>query len=187
MGERALLRTLPPASRHILRGGPPVLAAAAAALGLPASTIACRAETAGGRAALWLGPDERLILAPEAEAAPTHATLERVLIGQPHSLVEVSHRQAALEVSGPHATEVLNLGCPLDLHPSHFPVGMCTRTVFNKAEIVLWRTAADRFHLEIWRSYLAYVCGLLGEAAEESLAYPSSSLLANPGDDRSLD
>ena len=42
---------------------------------------------------------------------------------------------------------------------------MCTRTVFAKAEIVLWRRAEQRFHLEVARSFAAYVHELLGEIA----------------------
>ncbi len=83
-------------------------------------------------------PRRATLLAPEtADLVPTLAPQLRDF---PHSLVEVSHRQIALEVSGPHAAAVLNAGCPLNLDLSAFPVGMCTRTVFAKAEIVLWRT-----------------------------------------------
>jgi sarcosine oxidase subunit gamma len=116
-------------------------------------------------AALWLGPDEQLLLAPEASdlAGPLEAALSTL----PHSLVDVSHRQTALEVSGPHATALLNVGCPLDLDPAAFPVGMCTRTVLAKAEIVLWRTGEDVFHVEVWRSFAAYVSAFLAEAARE--------------------
>jgi sarcosine oxidase, subunit gamma len=165
--ESALSRALPPASRFVLRGGPQALAAGIASLGLPFSSVACRAEVAGGRAALWLGPDERLLLGPEHDADAMRGSLERSLTGSPHSLVEVSHRQVTLEVSGALAQAALNVGCPLDLHPSAFPVGMCTRTVFNKAEIVLWRTAPERFQLEVSRSFAAYVSSLLAEAASE--------------------
>ena len=62
---------------------------------------------------------------------------------------------------------MLNAGCPLDLDLAEFPVGMCTRTVFAKADIVLWRTRADAFHLEVWRSFAGYVAGLLAEIATE--------------------
>ena len=48
-----------------------------------------------------------------------------------------------------------------------FPVGACTRTVFAKAEIVLWRTSADVFRVEVARSYCRYVVDLLGEVARE--------------------
>jgi sarcosine oxidase subunit gamma len=44
---------------------------------------------------------------------------------------------------------------------------MCTRTVFAKAEIVLWRYADDSFRLEVWRSFAAYVSGVIAEAARE--------------------
>ena len=44
---------------------------------------------------------------------------------------------------------------------------MCTRTVFAKADIVLWRTRADAFHLEVWRSFAGYVGGVLAEIARE--------------------
>lgn len=142
------------------------MSAAGSALGLDISQVACRAAMNGDQAAaLWLGPDEQLLLGPEG--ADLAATLAPALRDLPHSLVDVSHRQIALEVSGPHAAAVLNAGCPLDLDLSAFPVGMCTRTVFAKAEIVLWRTSEDVFHVEVWRSFASYVTEFLAEVARE--------------------
>src|ERR687898_480955 len=60
----------------------------------------------------------------------------------PASLVDVSHRHRAFEVSGPAAAALLNEGCPLDLDDAAFPAGACTRTLFGKIEILLWRSAA---------------------------------------------
>ena len=94
----------------------------------------------------------------------------RSLSGMPHALVDVSHRQFALEVSGPHAATILSGACPLDLDIDEFPAGMCTRTVLAKADIVLWRTRGDAFHLEAWRSFSGYVTGLLREIAGEFYA-----------------
>jgi sarcosine oxidase subunit gamma len=172
----ALVRALPPATRYVLRGNPQVMTAAGTVLGLTISQAACRAATNGTVAALWLGPDEQLLLAPEAaDLVPTLAPALRDL---PHSLVEVSHRQIALEISGPHAAAVLNAGCPLDLDLSAFPVGMCTRTVFAKAEIVLWRTDETVFHVEVWRSFASYVTEFLAEVARE-FALPTPTLESN--------
>ena len=39
---------------------------------------------------------------------------------------------------------------------------MCTRTVFGKAEIVLWRIAPEVFHLDVARSFVPYVWALPG-------------------------
>jgi len=162
-----LIRALPPATRYILRGGPDVMNATGQALGLALAQTACRAATGAtsGLAALWLGPDEQLLLGPEM--SDIGAALHPALRDLPHSLVDVSHRQTAFEVTGPHATLLLNAGCPLDLDPSAFPVGMCTRTVLAKAEIVLWRTSLDAFHVEVWRSFADYVSRFLAEVARE--------------------
>jgi sarcosine oxidase subunit gamma len=161
------IRLLPPAARFIIRGGHPVIRVAAQALGLSADLAACRASRALDRALLWLGPDEFLVLAAEGEAPMLAQILPAALRESPHALVDVSHRQTGLEVSGAHARAILNSGCPLDLDASRFPVDMCTRTVFAKAEIVLWRTAPDTFRVEVWRSFTDYVARFLADAARE--------------------
>jgi sarcosine oxidase, subunit gamma len=162
------LKAVPPAMRFILHADARARAAAAPAWGAAFSEEACRAIVQDSRATLWLGPDEYLLLGADEDAQDSTAeALERALGEIPHALVNISHRQFALEVSGPHAATILNGACPLDLDLSEFPVGMCTRTVFTKADIVLWRTGEDSFHLEVWRSFSAYVTGLLREIAVE--------------------
>lgn len=158
------LKLLPTAARHILRGGPKVRLAAAGAFGVAIPESACRAVTERERAALWLGPDEWLLISPEHSADMTGA-LTAALAQLPHSLVDVSHRQIALELSGPRAELLLAAGCPLDLAVGAFPVGMCTRTVLGKTEVVLWRTGTEAFRIEVWRSFAPYLCDFLEEAA----------------------
>jgi sarcosine oxidase subunit gamma len=164
------LRTLAPAARFILQGGPTARAAAGEAFGVPLPESPCRASTQDDRAALWLGPDEQLLLGPAGDTQILGAALEAALSGIAHSLVDVSQRQIAVQVSGPHAGAILNAGCPLDLDLAEFPPGMCTRTLFGKADIVLWRTGAAEFHLEVWRSFSDYVLEFLQEAAQDFVA-----------------
>jgi len=83
--------------------------------------------------------------------------------------VEISHGQSAFELSGARATAALNIGCPLDLDPPSFPVDMCTRTVFAKAQIVLWRTGPETFRVETARSFAPYVTKILALAAREPM------------------
>jgi sarcosine oxidase subunit gamma len=163
----AWLQPLPGATRLSLSGDEAVQSAAAAALELPFSLTPCRAVSRSTRASLWLGPDERLLLAPADERGPLLALLGTALAGHAHSLVDISQRQMAFELRGPNAALLLNSQCPLDLALGAFPVRMCTRTVFAKSEIVLWRTAADRFHVEVWRSFADYVLTLLHTVARE--------------------
>jgi sarcosine oxidase, subunit gamma len=161
------LETSGPTMRFILRGATEVRIAAGEGFGLTLPETACRAVTDGTRAALWLGPDERLLLAPEAKAGLIESTLSQALQGRAHSLVDVSHRQVGFDVHGPRAEWLLESQCPLPLNLRDFPVDMCTRTVFAKAEIVLWRRAEQVFRLEVWRSFSLYVVQLLHEVARE--------------------
>jgi sarcosine oxidase subunit gamma len=167
----AWMKASPPAVRLVLHGEVAARRAAAPVWGAGFAEQACRAVAQGSRATLWLGPDEYLLLGSsdhdlESQAATTDA-LETALADIPHALVDISHRQFALEVSGAHAATILSGACPLDLDPGEFPVGMCTRTVLAKADIVLWRIRDDAFHLEVWRSFNGYVTGLLREIAVE--------------------
>lgn len=153
--------------RLSLRGELSALAAAVAAAGAPISQTVCRAQQAEGCTALWLGPDEQLLLIQEGHAAWLTQALTEHLATVPHSLVDISHRQLALGIVGEHARTLLAAGCPLDLRDEAFPVGMCTRTVFEKCEIVLWRTRHDSFHLEVGRSFARHLTAVLAQAARE--------------------
>jgi len=164
---RATLRRGPPLARFLFRGRPDAVAAAGRGFGLPLPTEPCRAVEAEGRAALWLGPDEWLLLAPEAEGPALAAGLAEALAGTRHSLVDIGHRHTALLVSGSCAVGALNTGCPLDLDPAAFPAGAASRTLFDKVEIVLWRRAEDRFHIDVARSFGAHLWRYLAEARQE--------------------
>jgi len=153
----------PALARCIVRGGAAVADAVGAAFGVPLPASPCRAATLGARAALWLGPDEWLLLAPDDDGVWSAVTA--ALGDLAGAVVEVGHRQVGLRVQGSGSARVLNGGCPLDLDCAAFPVGMCTRTVFAKTEIVLWRCEADCFHVEVARSFAGYLHGMLSEIA----------------------
>jgi len=154
---RASVREAGASARFLYRGAPELLSGA---FGVDLPTTPMRANAIGARAALWLGPDEWLLLAVEGDGPPLAAVLD----GKPAALVDIGHRQVGLIVSGPRAEVLLNAGCPLDLDAAAFPVGMCTRTILAKAEIVLWRTADHDFRIEVARSFAPYVVAFLDEA-----------------------
>ena len=147
---------LPPQDRFTLRGA----ACLEFGLGLPATP--CRAS---GDWALWLGPDEWLLLAERGAGPALRARIGEVAAGRAYALVDISHREVAFQVSGAEAGDVLNGGVPLDLSEKAFPMGMCARTVCGKAEIILWRRTADCWRIEVQRSYADYVRGLLSAVA----------------------
>jgi sarcosine oxidase subunit gamma len=166
MADPDWMRIKGPASRLVLQCEYPARLAAGAAWGVPFSEESCRAQQVGNRATLWLGPDEHLMWQDSRAALPIEE-LERALAPYPHSLVDVSHRQAGLEISGSYAPTILAGACPLDLDLREFPLHMCTRTVLAKAEVLLWRIAPLEFHLEVGSSFLPYTRALLTEIGRE--------------------
>lgn len=163
----ARLSALGPSARFVFRGREGAIGPAGEAFGLAFPREACRWAGANGRFVFWLGPDEWLLLAPEADPAPIMEAIEAATAGLPHALVDVSARSCLIEIAGPKAAFVLNQGCPLDLSLEAFPVGMCTRTVFHKVEIVLARLAPEVFHVDVWNSFAPYAWELLEEARRE--------------------
>ncbi|TIU83370.1 sarcosine oxidase subunit gamma, partial [Mesorhizobium sp.] len=118
----------------------------------------------GGRTALWLGPDEWLVI----DDAGNDPLADCAKVSALHSAVGISHRNVAISVAGPAAAVTVSSGCPQDLSLEAFPVGAASRTILGKSEIVLLRTAEDTFRVECWRSFSDYVFTLLSEAASDA-------------------
>ena len=166
-GTAAQFSVVPPRAKFALRCHSDATAAAGRAFGAALPVQPCRAVVTGDRAALWLGPDEWLLLAAENDGELIRGAIATALARTRHSLVDVSHRSCGFTVQGKHATTLLNHGCPLDLSHASFRVGMCTRTLFEKAEIILWRVAQHTYHVEIERSCAPYVWTMLIEVRGE--------------------
>ncbi|MEP9355346.1 sarcosine oxidase subunit gamma family protein [Xanthobacter sp. KR7-65] len=160
-GGAGLLRVLLPADRLVLRLRGFSGVAGGFDLSGPLNSVRGTPE----RFAARLGPDEWLLVCPPGDGAMAQAALAADLAGHFHALVDVSHRNVALAVSGPHAAEILNAGIALDLTDAAFPAGSATRTLLGKAEVVLVRAGTD-YRVECWRSFAPYVHAFLGDAAQ---------------------
>lgn len=91
----------------------------------------------GSRAALWLGPDEWLLMGPPDAGSWIVEEIDAALRGTHHSAVDVSASRVALDLLGPGITELLSKGCSLDLHPRVWTVGSCAQTMLAKAPVIL--------------------------------------------------
>ncbi len=151
------------ATRISLRAREDAVPALSKALGLTLPTRPKTTASKGDRSALWIGPDEWLII-DNAESSLI-ADLGKVKVL--HSAVDISHRNVGILVSGKGAAAVINGGCPQDLSLAAFPVGAASRTVLGKIEIVLWRLSENEFRVECWRSFSAYAYGFLQESARD--------------------
>ncbi|MFD5122469.1 sarcosine oxidase subunit gamma [Streptomyces sp. NPDC058385] len=94
--------------------------------------------TSGVHTAFWLGPDEWLVLS-QAEMGCAVDELREALAADPGSVVDVSANRTTLELSGPAARQVLEKGCPLDLHPRVFGPGRAVSTTVGPIAVLLWQ------------------------------------------------
>ncbi len=165
-GGSSTVRLMPaaPASRISLRAPADSVHGLSQALGLQLPTRPKTSASGNGRHALWLGPDEWLVIDENGAELVGVAASSGVL----HSATDVSHRNTAVIISGPGAEATLAAGCPQDVSLSAFPIGACSRTLLGKAEVVIFRLDEETFRVEVWRSFSDYAFGLLAEGAEDA-------------------
>jgi len=163
----------PHLEKHNLRGQAAALAPALASF-VPlaarplSSALGERAPGEGGRASLWLGPDEWLLLGFHGEDA---AGLRERLGGTRHQLVRVSDAYTVVEVAGGRARDLLAKLTTLDLHPRAFGQGEVRGSMFGHAQAFLWlgREEADGpvFWLFVRASFADYLWCALSAAGRE--------------------
>jgi sarcosine oxidase subunit gamma len=152
-------------ARFSLRIDPAAVASASEALGLKLPAKIGELAASGERIAVCLGPDEWYMIVPQAAQDDVERAFAALYAKVPHSLVDISHREVAIEIEGADAVIALQSAIPFDVEA--MPAASGCRTVFDKAQIVLVRKAADSFRIEVWRSFADHVWGLLRAAARE--------------------
>ena len=114
-----------------------------------------------GRAALWMSPDELLLVVPYDQAASL-ATQMAEALGDAHALVaNVSDARAVFDLSGPFAGEVLAKVVPIDMAPDALGAGTVRRTRIAQVPAALWLSGADRYTIVCFRSVADYVFEVL--------------------------
>jgi len=130
--------------------------AAAERLSLPGPL---RSAQAADHRALWLGPDQWLLIGDGFSEALAVAG---------GFLTDVSHGRAAVRIGGPRARELLAKGCSLDLHARVFRPGHCAQTSIARTSVLLHALGPDDgFDLYCARSYAQSLWHWLTEAAAE--------------------
>lgn len=139
---------------------------AAVGFGLP---IEPNTVTEGGEfAALWLGPNEWLILTPSGRETALAGALRDSLGEVLSSVVDVSGGQTVLNLRGPHVRNLLAKGCTLDLHPRVFGPGRCAQSLVAKANVTVRQLdESPSFDLIVRRSFAEYLAIWIEDAAQE--------------------
>ncbi|MFC9503828.1 sarcosine oxidase subunit gamma [Streptomyces sp. NPDC057002] len=128
----------------------------------------CGHTTASGpHTAVWLGPDEWLVIS-RADGTAVTAELREALGADPGSVVDVSANRTVLELRGPSARQVLEKGCPLDLHPRAFGAGRAVSTTVGPVAVLLRQIDdAPAYHLLPRSSFADHLARWLIDAMSE--------------------
>jgi sarcosine oxidase, subunit gamma len=121
--------------------------------------------------ALWLGPDEWLIVGEADQARAIEQPLRQAVTDASASIVDVSANRTVLLIQGERARELLAHGIAIDLHPHAFAPGRCAQTFLANAQVIIERRyEGDAFDLFLRGSYSTYVADrLLDAAADQTL------------------
>jgi sarcosine oxidase subunit gamma len=114
----------------------------------------------GDRLALWLGPDEWLLVGPPG------SRFDLGVLAGAVSIVDVSAARTTIEIGGARARDLLAHGCALDLYPSVFPAGRCAQTMLAHAQVILVHLDAA-YRVLVRSSYARYLAEWLVDAAVE--------------------
>jgi sarcosine oxidase subunit gamma len=119
---------------------------------------------------LWLGPDEWLVLAVSEDGLAGRlqaAASGAEGPGENAQVLDVSANRTVLELGGPQAREVLEKGCPVDLHPRAFADDTAVVTTIARVPVILWKSDDTMFRILPRASLAAYVAAWLVDAMQE--------------------
>ena len=137
-------------------------------MGLPLPLHPNSATAHGSAAALWLGPDEWLLLTAPGNETLVADGIRGTCEGMFFAITNITDGQAIMRLSGPHARDVLAKGCSVDLHPRAFGPGRCAQTTVAKVGVTIRLVdESPMFDLILRRSFADYFTGWLNDAGTE--------------------
>ncbi|WP_051343012.1 sarcosine oxidase subunit gamma [Pseudonocardia spinosispora] len=161
----------------------PAIADLSTSLGVELPVAPNAVATVANRAILRLAPEEWLIVGPDEDVTGFVETLRGALGGRRGAVVDVSAERTTIEVSGRFARELLEKGCPLDLHPRAFTTGRCAHTPLAKVTVLLWQVSGDDtpvYRLLVHASLATYLAAWLTDAGAEFWPVPRAIVPGRP-------
>lgn len=138
------------------------VAAASEALGLGLPTVPCTLAVNGATRALWISPDEWIIVTPRPEKARLLKALSDSLKSVRSQVVDNSGGYTEVVLKGTHARDVLTHSTVYDI--AHLGEGRVVGTTFGKSSVYL-HCSGDGYRLILRRSFADYIWRFLARAA----------------------
>ena len=168
-GGELSIRERPFVSQLNLRTGTDaaVIQRFAAVLGFPLPTVPNSVASLEDRRALWLGPDEWLIVGPDGQQAAIEQELRNGLNGAFGSVTDVSANRTLLEIRGAKARVRLAHGIAIDLDPRSFGPFRCAQTLLAKAQVIIECRDESGLILYVRASFATYAADWLLDGLAE--------------------
>ncbi len=122
----------------------------------------------GGRRAIWLGPDETLLILDQKHETEAVFALRQAAGSSHHAITIISDALCIIQLSGPKIRTILAKGCAIDLHDTAFGPLQTAQSYLAHAGVTLACEADGQSILLICRtSFSDYVISWLKDAALE--------------------
>jgi sarcosine oxidase, subunit gamma len=143
------------------------MAAAKSILGFELPKAPRTSASWGDLKALWLSPDQWLILCTRSKTTALLAELN-VALGNIHSLaIDVSDMRAIIRLEGEGIRETVMKGSSLDLISDHYKAGAVRRMRFAEIAALLHVVEENVIDIYVFRSYAEYTWAFLAKAARK--------------------
>jgi sarcosine oxidase, subunit gamma len=137
------------------------------ALGFAVPVTPNTVTSKGDRRALWLGPDEWLIVGPDGEQTALGRRLRDAFGETVGAVTDVSATRTLVEIRGSGGRDLLRHGVSIDLDARSFIRGHCAQTLLAKAQVILERRDEPAFVVYVRTSFAVYVATWLLDALAE--------------------
>ncbi len=174
------IRPSSPERRPLVRLRVPLADAprAAAAMALPSEPLCW---SGSDPAALWVGPDQWLLIGERLQAEQIVSQCQLRLGSILHAATDLSDALACFVIEGSGARNLLAMGSGVDFDPSVFRAGKCVRTRIAKLAAVIRAIGDEHFEVLVDRSASRYFLEYLDRNARDAALRPkdvSAAVLA---------
>ena len=143
------------------------MSAAKSVLGLDLPKAPRTSASWGDVKALWLSPDQWLILCTRSKCSELLADLQKAL-GKTHSLaVDVSDMRTIIRIEGDSVRETLMKGSSLDLISADYKAGTVRRMRYAEIAALLHIVEENVIDIYVFRSYANYAWDFIAKSARK--------------------
>ena len=134
-------------------------------------TEANTSTTSDKLTAIWLSPDEWMIVSNELVNKDTNKyelyeilfnSISKTNLG---AVIDVTDQFVQLELKGKNIYEIFSAGCPFNFNEFKEKIGSTTQTVLNHVDVILHHKEENVVNLFVRRSFAEHLCSWIEDSA----------------------